>query len=69
MLATPLISRGASSYLVDDKPLALTRDKGQNRVQDPLPGVRMINQVIDFWCTQHDSNVRPLPSEGNALSS
>jgi hypothetical protein len=21
------------------------------------------------WCTQHDSNVRPLPSEGNALSS
>jgi hypothetical protein len=21
------------------------------------------------WRTQHDSNVRPLPSEGNALSS
>jgi hypothetical protein len=37
--------------------------EGQN-----LPSPAVLSFVRE-WRTQHDSNVRPLPSEGNALSS
>ena len=52
----------------------------EHAAHDPKTGLRTPRNRAIFqsvgcilrgkgWCTQHDSNVRPLPSEGNALSS
>ena len=38
---------------------------GQPALSEPLRGVRHTKN----WCTQEDSNLWPLPSEGSALSS
>jgi len=33
------------------------------------PAAGLITKCLEEWRTRDDSNVRPLPSEGNALSS
>ena len=63
-----LISRvvqGKSELLIEGDPANLTGAVAACSGR----GAYMVPRFVQEWRTRYDSNVRPLPSEGNALSS